>query len=91
LIVNKRKMPQRVLQEEALLRCLPSNHKKRDEIEDSYRKGKRGYRGELDLDYYLEQLPEKEILVFQGIHLKSEETTFQIDTLIITPCVDKSV
>jgi hypothetical protein len=85
LIVKERTIPIRIQKSEALLRRLPKNHIKRQEIEEDLRKRWAGYRGEQSVDYYLGKLPEKDFLIFHGIRLSNGEHFFQIDTLLLTP------
>jgi hypothetical protein len=44
-----------------------------------------GYRGELQSDYYLNELPEKDYYIFHDLRYPSGQTHFQIDSLILTP------
>lgn len=85
LIKKHRPFPLRIKQEEALLRRLSPSHKKRQEISDSLRKLRAGYRGETELDYHLQFLPEKDFLIFQDLRLPIQDHFFQLDTLVLTP------
>ncbi|MED3574727.1 nuclease-related domain-containing protein [Cytobacillus praedii] len=85
MIVKERSIPIRIQKNEALLRRLPKDHIKRQEIEEDLRKRWAGYRGEQSVDYYLGKLPEKDFLIFHGIRLSNGEYFFQIDTLLLTP------
>ncbi|WP_164985197.1 NERD domain-containing protein kinase family protein [Ammoniphilus sp. CFH 90114] len=85
MIKKRRPFPLRIKQEEALLRRLPLNHKKRQDITQSLRNLRAGYRGEVELDYHLQFLPEKDFLIFQDLRLPLQDRFFQIDTLVLTP------
>lgn len=43
-----------------------------------------GYRGELQSDYYLQELPEKDYYIFHDLRYPSGQSHFQIDSLILT-------
>lgn len=77
--------PPLLLTEEALLRRLLSNHPKREDVIASIQKRWSGYRGEQNLSYHLEFLPEKEYLIFHNIRLVMGKRTCQIDFLVLTP------
>ncbi|USK54559.1 NERD domain-containing protein [Cytobacillus solani] len=85
MIIKERTIPIRIQKNEALLRRLPKDHIKRQEMEEDLRKRWAGYRGEQAVDYYLGKLPDKDFLIFHGIRLSNSEYLFQIDTLILTP------
>ncbi len=79
-----REFPLRLKQEEALLRSLRPNHQKREKITKNLKKIRAGYRGELELelDYHLKFLPEKDYYIFQNLRLIYQDRVFQMDTLI---------
>ncbi|MEW9671471.1 nuclease-related domain-containing protein [Ammoniphilus sp. 3BR4] len=85
MLKKQREFPLRIKLEEALLRRLPLHHKKREEILVSLRKLRAGYRGEQELDYHLQFLPEKEYLIFQDLRLPIDDQFVQLDTLILSP------
>jgi hypothetical protein len=85
MIKKTQNPPIQLLMEEALLRWLPPHHKKREEIRQSSKKIKAGYRGEQDLNYYLSFLPGKDYSILHNVRLSHENRFFQIDTLILTP------
>ncbi len=86
MIIKLRKIPIRILMEEALLRRLPFDHKKRADIILNLKRTKAGYRGEQNLDYYLTYLPEKDYYIFHDLRLAiQDKKVFQIDTLLLTP------
>ncbi|WP_044338211.1 nuclease-related domain-containing protein [Rossellomorea aquimaris] len=68
---------------EALLRRLSKYFVRRIEIESQLGKSKAGYSGELSLDYYLNNLPDKEYVILHDLRLKNKSSFFQIDTLIL--------
>lgn len=80
-----RSIPLIIKKEEALLRRLLVNHRNKKEIRDNLRKAWTGFRGEVNLDYHLSFLPEKEYIIFHDVRLNNSERHFQIDTLILTP------
>lgn len=82
----KRKMPLRLLQEEALSRRLKKNHPLLPKILSSIEKRKAGFRGELAVDYHLSFLSGSKYTILNNIHL-ANEYTFQIDTLILSPSI----
>ena len=84
MIVKKRTVPIRVLQDKALLDRLSKNHKKYPTILENFKTFNTGYLGERNIDYYLEILPEKDYLIFHGLRLEYKSQHFQIDTLILT-------
>jgi arsenate reductase-like glutaredoxin family protein len=85
LILKKREIPVKILIYEAVVRRLPFHHPRKKEFQTKLMKLKAGYKGEVDLDYYLAQLPEKEYILLQGLRLPHLETHFQIDMLLLSP------
>lgn len=85
MIVKRRKVPLRLKINDAVLRRLPETHPKRvDVIQDSLRFGA-GHKGEVTLDYYTSLLHEDAFHIFQGLRLKTGETHFQMDSLLLSP------
>lgn len=85
MIVKRRKIPLRLKINDAILRRLPEIHPKRAEvIQDSMRFGA-GHKGEVTLDYYTSLLHEEDFHIFQGLRLKTGETHFQMDSLLLSP------
>jgi hypothetical protein len=85
LIVKRRKVPLRLKINDAVLRRLPETHPKRvDVMQDSSRFGA-GHKGEVTLDYYTSLLHEDAFHIFQGLRLKTGETHFQMDSLLLSP------
>ncbi|MCM3124116.1 MULTISPECIES: NERD domain-containing protein [unclassified Mesobacillus] len=85
MIVKRRKVPLRLKINGAILRRLPDPHSKRAEVmQDSMRFGA-GHKGEVTLDYYTSLLHEDAFHIFQGLRLKTGETHFQMDSLLLSP------
>lgn len=81
----KRDVPEVIYQLESCLRRLDSRNPKRDGIEKQLNKYWSGYRGELNLDYYLNYLPSNKFNSLKTIRLKNKfNKTFQLDNLITT-------
>jgi hypothetical protein len=84
LMNKERKIPIRLLQEEALLRRLPKGHPLLPKIGSSVERRKAGHRGEQNIDYHLSFLPQNKYLIFRGLRL-IDQHPFQIDTLLLSP------
>ncbi|WP_052352852.1 nuclease-related domain-containing protein [Neobacillus dielmonensis] len=84
MILKERPIPYRILILEALLRRLPLNHEKYQQIKEELGRRYAGYMGEKSLDYYLRSLP-KEFLILHDLNLPDGEYICQIDTLLLTP------
>lgn len=85
MIVKRRKVPLRLKINDAVLRRLPETHPKRaDVMQDSMRFGA-GHKGEVNLDYYTNLLHEDDFHIFQGLRLKTGESHFQMDSLLLSP------
>lgn len=85
MILKKRTIPMKILIYEAVVRRIPINHPRKTEFQKKLMKLKAGYKGEIDLDYYLSQLPDKDYILIQSLRLPHLETFFQIDTLLLYP------
>jgi hypothetical protein len=85
LIIKKRISPPRIKKEEALLRRLPKNHEKWREILQNLKKVRTGFKGEQELDYHLEFLPEDEYDILRDLRIPLDQRTFQMDTLVLSP------
>lgn len=85
LIRKARTIPPEILILEALLRRLPPDHPKIPQIQIELAKRKKGYRGELSLNYYLNLIDTPEYFIMHDIRLPDSKSYFQMDTLIITP------
>jgi hypothetical protein len=84
LIIKERIYPIRLRMYEALFNRLKENCSRRGEIEEDYKGWRAGYKGELQTDYRLSFLPEKDYWILRDLRLKDGIWHFQIDTLIIT-------
>jgi ribosomal protein L37AE/L43A len=84
LIIKDRIYPIRLRMYEALFNRLKENCSRRGEIEGDYKGWRAGYKGELQTDYRLSFLPEKDYWILRDLRLRDEMWHFQIDTLIIT-------
>lgn len=71
-------------QHEALLRRLPENHIKRQEIAKKRDILSAGYRGEERINYYLSLFPTKSYHIFHDIRLPIGKSHFQIDTILLS-------
>lgn len=74
-----------IKKEEALLRRILTNHKKRGDIMENLRKAWSGFRGEENLHYHLSFLPKKDFIVLSNVRLVTQKKTFQMDALVLTP------
>ncbi|WP_400243884.1 NERD domain-containing protein [Niallia sp. JL1B1071] len=74
----------RVLSTEALAKRIKETYKMRPNIIEDLRTLSAGYRGERELKYYLQFLPEKDCLLIHNLRLYDGKTYFQIDYLILT-------
>ncbi|GAA0313920.1 nuclease-related domain-containing protein [Bacillus carboniphilus] len=76
--------PLQLTMEKALLTLIPKNHEKYKEIEVNYKKNNAGYKGELELDYHLNFIP-NHYYIIPGVRLLNDvKQYFQVDTLIIS-------
>ncbi|GGE36104.1 hypothetical protein GCM10011391_13640 [Pullulanibacillus camelliae] len=85
MIKKQRFKSQKVQALDALLRCLPENHRKRFLIQSDYSKYWKGLQGERSIDYELADLPTDGYDIYRDVRLVSDSYTFQIDLLILTP------
>ncbi|WP_018663822.1 nuclease-related domain-containing protein [Heyndrickxia acidiproducens] len=85
MVIKERQISRKMKQLEVLLRRLSANHPKRLTIESDYKKIKAGYKGELEVDYHVGILPQKESLILYDLRLPiDQQYFFQMDTLILT-------
>jgi hypothetical protein len=86
LIYLKRKKPQRMLFNEAIILRLRNNHPRIPIIEQDNGKRESGFYGEQKLDSMLNQyLPEKEYTFLNDLWLPCGNSHFQIDSFVATP------
>ncbi|HEO8419419.1 TPA: NERD domain-containing protein [Yersinia enterocolitica] len=69
---------------ELLIIRLKETHKLRPNVMEDLRKLLAGFRGEKEMKYYLQFLPEKDCLIIHNLRLYDGKTYFQIDYLILT-------
>ncbi|MFS0645252.1 nuclease-related domain-containing protein [Siminovitchia sp. 179-K 8D1 HS] len=85
MIKKCRTIPLKILILAALLRRLHPNHPGRSKIGEELRFRRAGYYGELSLDYYIAQLPQKGHYIFHDLRLPlSNNAFFQIDLLLLS-------
>lgn len=84
MIVKRRTIPLRILVNEALLRRLPLNHPKRQEILKDLLIKRTGLKGEQDMDYYISLLDENDFYIFQDLRIPLGSNYFQIDFLLLS-------
>ncbi|WP_170169184.1 nuclease-related domain-containing protein [Mesobacillus subterraneus] len=84
MIVKRRTIPLRILVNEALLRRLPPNHPKRQEILKDLLIIRAGFKGEQDIDYYLSLLDDNDFHIFQDLRIPQGSKHFQIDLLLLS-------
>lgn len=84
MIEKDRSYPLRLIMYEALMERILKNHPKIPLIEQDYKAWRAGYRGELQTDYRLSFLPEKNFFIFRDLRLADGQWHFQMDTLILT-------
>ncbi|PLT30725.1 nuclease-related domain-containing protein [Peribacillus deserti] len=84
MITKPRQVPLRIRSLEALLRRIPSTHSKRPDIKSDLAKWTAGYKGERDVDYYLDHMPEEKYMILHDLRLPFDKYFFQIDTLLLS-------
>lgn len=84
MIAKIREIPLSIRKLEALLRRLPPNYPKREQIKRDLAKRMAGYKGEESIDIHLDDLPEKKYLIFHDVCLSNGKYNFQIDTLLMS-------
>lgn len=82
--MKKRTIPQRIIVNEALLRRIPPNHPKRQEILKDLLIKRAGFKGEQDMDYYISLLNEDDFHIFQDLRIPLGKNHFQIDFLLLS-------
>ncbi|WP_059171925.1 NERD domain-containing protein [Bacillus sp. FJAT-27445] len=82
--LKDRKIPLKILQEEAFLRNISLTCPERPKLENDCTRRKAGYWGETELNYYLKLLPHEGYFILNDLRLPFKSNYFQIDTLIIT-------
>ncbi|MBP1969213.1 DNA-directed RNA polymerase subunit RPC12/RpoP [Virgibacillus natechei] len=82
-VMKKRTKPLILKKYELLLPRLHINFPRLPDMQHEYNKRKKGYKGELQVDYHLETLP-PEFTILQDVCLQVQGRTFQMDNLVIT-------
>ncbi|NMD70072.1 NERD domain-containing protein [Bacillus sp. DNRA2] len=86
MFVKERKTPLIVREIDAILNRIPLTHSKRSILEENRTNYMKGFRGEKQIDYYLEELKASDYLIFADLRLISNTNrAFQMDTLLISP------
>ena len=85
MIIKERTKPLVMLILEALLRRLPHNHQKYQQIFEELGRRQAGYIGEKSLDYYYRDLPHQKYMILHDLNLPDGDYNCQIDTLLLTP------
>ncbi|MDQ1144560.1 hypothetical protein QE429_001387 [Bacillus sp. SORGH_AS 510] len=85
MIIKERSIPLKLLILQALLRRLPLNHEKYQQILEEAGRRSAGYQGEKALDYYYRSLPQQKYMIFHDLNLPDGEYNCQIDTFLLTP------
>lgn len=85
MIIKERTKPLVMLILEALLRRLPHNHQKYQQILEELGRRQAGYTGEKSLDYYYRDLPQQKYLIIHDLNLPDGDYNCQIDTLLLSP------
>ena len=85
MIVKRRKIPLRIMINDAVLRRLPQTHPKCTEIKQDLLKSRAGHKGEQELDYFTSMLHEDDFHIFEGLRLNIGDTHFQMDSLLLSP------
>ncbi|MBT2643561.1 NERD domain-containing protein [Bacillus sp. ISL-41] len=84
MIAKRRTIPLRILVNEALLRRLPLDHPKRQEILKDLLIKRAGLKGEQDMDYYISLLNENDFSILQDLRIPLGTNYFQIDFLLLS-------
>lgn len=85
MVLKERDFPNKILKLEALLRRIVLHHASRNLIERELAISYAGYRGEQSINYFIDQLPQKDHYIFRGLRLPHSETAyFQVDTLLMS-------
>ncbi|MFP5112837.1 NERD domain-containing protein [Bacillaceae bacterium C204] len=85
MIIKERAKPLIMLILEALLRRLPHNHQKYQQILVELGRRQAGYQGEKSLDYYYRELPHQKYMILHDLNLPDGDYNCQIDTLLLIP------
>ncbi|CAM3839635.1 nuclease-related domain-containing protein [Mesobacillus zeae] len=84
MIAKPRFLPMRIHVNQALARRLPKNHPIIPILENSTSKINSGYHGEVEVDFHLKYLDDKEHHIFRDLRLSHPLHHFQLDNLILS-------
>ena len=84
LFINEIGKSNRLKTTEILIKRLKETYKLRPNVMEDLRKLLAGYRGEKDMKYYFQFLPDKDCLIIHNLRLYDGKTYFQMDYLILT-------
>ena len=84
MIAKRRTTPLRILVNEALLRRLPLDHPKRQDVLKDLLIKRAGLKGEQDMDYYISLLNENDFFIIQDLRIPLGTNHFQIDFLLLS-------
>jgi Nuclease-related domain len=82
--MKERKTPVVVSILEMLLTRLHPKYPRRADLEEELAKFLSGHKGEQSLDFYLDELPQKEYFIFHNLRILQKPNFFQLDFLILT-------
>ncbi|MFZ3577491.1 nuclease-related domain-containing protein [Virgibacillus sp. DJP39] len=82
MIIKKRKPPIEIHVLEALIRRLPPGQNK---LQAELAKSNKGFKGEKTVDRFTATLPQNNFTILHDLFLHNKSSSFQIDTLIISP------
>ncbi|MFS0861207.1 nuclease-related domain-containing protein [Fredinandcohnia sp. 179-A 10B2 NHS] len=83
-IIKHRTIPYRIIIDEVLLRRLTHGHNKLSVINEDLLNRRKGFKGEQNIDYYLQRMNKQYYMVFHDLRLTIGHATFQIDTLLLS-------
>lgn len=84
MIMKERKIPQVVLILEMLLNRLHPQFPRRPDMEEELGKYLSGHKGEQALNFYLNDLPQKDYFIFHNLRILQNTSFFEMDILILT-------
>lgn len=85
MIAKERSFPREIMILEAIVRRFPPNHHKKPEFEKKLYQKLAGYKGELTLDYYINQIDHSDFVILRDLRIPHNNTHFQMDTLLLSP------
>jgi hypothetical protein len=85
MIVNKRKIPIRIIVNDIVVSRLQKGHPKIQSIKSDTKKYYAGYKGEKNLDYFLNLEKSNAFYNLQDIRLELDHKFFQMDSVVLSP------